>query len=65
MPTVLAAEIQPRLCTTIVYRDYIGNTLGLYWENRKENGNYYLGVRVYLKVKLWTYCTPEPQAPAS
>ena len=27
-----------------VYRDYIGVILGLYWDNGKENGNYYNGV---------------------
>ena len=25
------------------YRDYIGVIMGLYWDNGKENGNYYLG----------------------
>ena len=28
--------------TTIM--DYIGVILGLYWDNRKENGNYYDGL---------------------
>ena len=27
-----------------LYRDYIGNILGLYWDNGKENGNYYNGL---------------------
>ena len=26
-----------------LYREYIGDTLGLYWDNGKENGNYYNG----------------------
>ena len=28
-----------------LYRGYIGLTLGLYRDNGKENGNYYLGFR--------------------
>ena len=29
---------------TMGYIKLIGYTLGLYWENGKENGNYYLGL---------------------
>ena len=29
-----------------IYRDYIGVILGLYGDNGKENGNYYVGFRV-------------------
>ena len=28
---------------TMLYRDYIGDILGLSWDNGKENGNYYNG----------------------
>ena len=27
-------------------KGYLGLILGLYWDNGKENGNYYLGFRV-------------------
>ena len=30
-----------------VYGDYIRVTLGLYRDNGKENGNYYLGLRAW------------------
>ena len=26
-----------------LYEDYIGDILGLYWDNGKSNGNYYNG----------------------
>ena len=29
-----------------LYRDFIRVMWGLYWDNGKENGNYYLGFRV-------------------
>ena len=33
--------------TTIMgYISYIRYILGLYWDNGKENGNYYLGFRI-------------------
>ena len=28
--------------TTTLYRDFIGDILGLYRDNGKENGNYYI-----------------------
>ena len=34
--------------TTIVYRGYIGIILGLYWNNGKENGSYYISIGVIL-----------------
>ena len=30
----------------IIYMAIMGYILGLYWDNGKENGNYYLGFRV-------------------
>ena len=36
--------------TTIM--GFIGYILGLYWDNGKENGNYYLGVGFSLGLKV-------------
>ena len=38
--------MEKKMETTIMglYRDYIGYILGLYWDNGKENGNYYIVV---------------------
>ena len=33
--------MEKKMETTIVFRGYIGVILGLYWDNGKENGNYY------------------------
>ena len=30
-----------------IYWGYIGDVLGINWDNGKENGNYYLGFKVY------------------
>ena len=30
---------------------YVGIIWGLYWDNGKENGNYYLGFRVIVPLK--------------
>ena len=30
-----------------VYKGIIGYIFGLYWDNGKENGSYYLGFRVF------------------
>ena len=35
-----------------LYWDYIGVILGSYRDNGKENGNYYLGFRVWCVVPL-------------
>ena len=32
--------------TTLEYNCYLGLILGFYWDNGKENGNYYNGFRV-------------------
>ena len=39
-------RIEKKMETTIMglYRDYIGYILGLYWDNGKENGNYYIKI---------------------
>ena len=38
-----------------LYRGYIGVILGLYWDNGKENGNYYNGLyRGYIGL-YWGY----------
>ena len=31
--------------TTMLYKVYIGVVLGLYWDNGKENGSYYITIR--------------------
>ena len=38
--------------TTIMgYRGIMGTILGLYWDNGKENGNYYIIVRYLLGLR--------------
>ena len=36
--------------TTTFYRDYIGDILGLYWDNGKANGSYRDYRRVYIGI---------------
>ena len=44
--------MENKMETTIMgYIGIIGYMLGLYWDNGKENGNYYLGFR-------FGYCPP-------
>ena len=38
--------MEKKMETTIVFRGYIGIILGLYRDNGKEHGNYYVGFRV-------------------
>ena len=35
---------------------YIGDILGIYWDNGNDNGNYYLGFR-YLLIESATSCS--------
>ena len=39
--------------TTILYRDYMEVILGIYWDNGKENGNYYIGL--YMDLQRHSY----------
>ena len=44
--------MEKKMETTIMgYIGVLGYILGLYWDNGKENGNYYLGFRVSSKVQ--------------
>ena len=46
MPRCYIGIMEKKMETTIMgYIGILGYRLGLYWDNGKENGNYYLGFR--------------------